>query len=338
MIDLARHIEILLLGSDCVIVPDFGGFMAHHVDARYDEAEGVYLPPQRTLGFNSQLTLNDSLLAQSYIEAYDISYPEALRRIADEVRELRQHLDNTGSYTLAGLGTLSLNEYGKLDFQPCEAGILTPELYGMGTVSIPLLDTAAKGGRGETPATQAGTATESTPLSVAATLRYVAAACIVALVVILIPSPAGEGHSSVLRGMIDTEMISRILPQASVSGQQQVERAMSHSARPAVKRQVKAPAAPATEAPAKEAEAKGAEAPTPYYTVVVCSKVGERSATRYAESLRAEGYAEAEALLRGSNSRVIIGRYATEREAAHKAMEMSREEEFSGCWTLRVRS
>ncbi|MQO83477.1 SPOR domain-containing protein, partial [Prevotella copri] len=33
---LERHIEILLLSNDCVIVPGFGGFMAHHVDARYD--------------------------------------------------------------------------------------------------------------------------------------------------------------------------------------------------------------------------------------------------------------------------------------------------------------
>ena len=27
MIELARHIEILLLENDCVIIPDFGGFI-----------------------------------------------------------------------------------------------------------------------------------------------------------------------------------------------------------------------------------------------------------------------------------------------------------------------
>ena len=30
MIELARHIEILLLENDCVIIPDFGGFIAHY--------------------------------------------------------------------------------------------------------------------------------------------------------------------------------------------------------------------------------------------------------------------------------------------------------------------
>ena len=126
MIELERHIEILLLSNDCVIVPNFGGFMAHHVEARYDDKDGSFLPPQRTLGFNPQLVLNDSLLAQSYIEAYDISYPEAIRRINDEVRELRQHIENKGFYEFNDLGVISINDDGKYEFEPCEAGILTP--------------------------------------------------------------------------------------------------------------------------------------------------------------------------------------------------------------------
>ena len=72
--------------------------MAHHVEARYVEDEQLFLPPLRTLGFNPQLKVNDSLLAQSYIEAYDISYPEALRRIADEVEELKQIMAEQGTY------------------------------------------------------------------------------------------------------------------------------------------------------------------------------------------------------------------------------------------------
>ena len=131
VIELERHIEILLLSNDCVIVPDFGGFMAHHVDAHYDEQEGVFLPPQRTLGFNPQLKINDSLLAQSYVEAYDISYPEAILWIEDEVNELKMHLQTKGIYELNSIGTLEFNENGNYVFTPCEAGILTPNLYGL---------------------------------------------------------------------------------------------------------------------------------------------------------------------------------------------------------------
>ena len=145
MIEIERHIEILLLSNDCVIVPELGGFMAHPVEARYDEVDGMFLPPMRTLGFNPQLRLNDHLLVQSYIEAYDISYPEALRRIEKEVAELKQHLEAEGSYELNGIGILSLNDEGNILFEPCEAGILTPELYGLSTYEmIPLAEAKVK--------------------------------------------------------------------------------------------------------------------------------------------------------------------------------------------------
>ena len=136
MIEIDRHIEILLLSNDCVIVPGLGGFMTHHVEARYDTEDQMFLPPLRTLGFNPQLTMNDSLLIQSYIEAYDISYPEALRRIENEVEELKQHIDAAGYYELNDIGELSLNEDGKYVFTPCEAGILTPELYGLSSFEM----------------------------------------------------------------------------------------------------------------------------------------------------------------------------------------------------------
>ena len=136
VIELERHIEILLLSNDCVIVPGLGGFMAHNISARYEEREHLFLPPLRTLGFNPQLSINDSLLVQSYIEAYDISYPEAMQRIEDEVEELKQHLQNEGSYELNDIGTLALNDDGNYVFTPCEAGILTPALYGLSSVEM----------------------------------------------------------------------------------------------------------------------------------------------------------------------------------------------------------
>ena len=62
MISLARHIELLLLEHDCVIVPGLGGFIANHTEARYTgDEEHLFLPPYRTIGFNQQLQVNDGL-------------------------------------------------------------------------------------------------------------------------------------------------------------------------------------------------------------------------------------------------------------------------------------
>lgn len=139
MIELERHIEVLLLDNDCVIVPDFGGFVAHHVSARYDIEERLFLPPLRTLGFNPQLRINDSLLVQSYVDAYDISYPEALRRIEDEVSEVKRVLSNEGCYNMGSIGMLTVNQEGNYEFEPSEAGVLSPTLYGLSSYSFPLL-------------------------------------------------------------------------------------------------------------------------------------------------------------------------------------------------------
>ena len=54
MIELARHIEILLLENDCVIVPELGGFIAHYQPAYYAESDNIYFPPMRTIGFTPQ--------------------------------------------------------------------------------------------------------------------------------------------------------------------------------------------------------------------------------------------------------------------------------------------
>ena len=49
---------------------------------------------------------------------------------------MKQHLENEGSYELNDIGTLSLNEDGNYEFVPCEAGMLTPELYGLSSFEI----------------------------------------------------------------------------------------------------------------------------------------------------------------------------------------------------------
>ena len=76
MIELAQHIEVLLLENDCVIVPGLGGFVAHYTPAMRVAEENVFLPPTRIIGFNPQLKMNDGLLVQSYMAVYDTDFYE----------------------------------------------------------------------------------------------------------------------------------------------------------------------------------------------------------------------------------------------------------------------
>ena len=81
MISLARHIEILLLEHDCVVIPGFGGFITKAEEAKFLEQEWQMMPPFRTVRFNQALQANDGLLVQSYMNIYDASFPAAQKQM-----------------------------------------------------------------------------------------------------------------------------------------------------------------------------------------------------------------------------------------------------------------
>ena len=136
MIELAKHIEILLLDNECVIVPELGGFITHYQPAHYEESEGLFVPPVRTVGFNSQLTMNDGLLIQSYMQAYHTDFSDAARIISEKVEWLKENLHKEGFAELEGIGTLHYTIYGTYEFRPNENGILSPALYALDSFSI----------------------------------------------------------------------------------------------------------------------------------------------------------------------------------------------------------
>ena len=136
MIELTKHIEILLLENDCVIVPGLGGFIAHHQPAHYEEDEGLFLPPTRTIGFNPQLTMNDGLLTQAYMQTHHTDYSDASRKIAQKVSELKDILYSEGMVEMSGIGTLHYTLYNTYEFHPQVSGALSPTLYGLDAYSM----------------------------------------------------------------------------------------------------------------------------------------------------------------------------------------------------------
>lgn len=136
---IVKHIESLLLNENSVIVPDFGCFMANSLSARFDNIENLFLPPMRTLGFNPRVNINDSLLVQSYIDTYQMSYPDAENEIKREVEEIKAQLFSNGSFDFKGIGLLSFHD-GEYDFTPQASGLLTPSIYAMDALEIETLE------------------------------------------------------------------------------------------------------------------------------------------------------------------------------------------------------
>ena len=355
MINLDRHIEILLLSNDCVIVPGFGGFMAHHIDARKDNSDGSFLPPIRSIGFNPKLTLNDSLLAQSYVEAYDISYPDAVMRIEDEVRELRQRIDSEGKYEFTDIGTISLNGDGNYEFTPCEAGIVSPDLYGLGSFGMKTLAemrAALQATLAETETeadaeTEAPTTSKETTKEVklnsdehkhyarmVALWRNIAVACIAIILFMLIPSPL-VNNSQIAGNHIDTRLLDRVLPKDITTGQDKVSEAVKSEESKKIVEE-KASAKEANNRKDADVDNTSESNLKEGYSIVIASHVTLKNAGEYVNRLHRRGFDDAFVHSNG-HVKVLLGHYYTREEASKALNSINDKQEFAGAWITNVK-
>ena len=354
--ELRRHIEILLLRNDCVIVPNLGGFMAHHVEARYDEEDGVFLPPLRTLGFNPQLKINDSLLAQSYIEAYDISYPEAIQRIEDEVNELTQHLHNEGQYELNNIGILTLNEDGNYVFTPCEAGILTPSLYGLNSFEMSLIKTVAAPQTEEIavakeiemkPEPEVNSVLQQNLVDINENdndvvrikfswIRNAVAVAAILLAVFFVAMPTGK--TELMKSTI-TNLNNRILFGMMTS------KDTNTSAIDFKRKDVQKPAAIKPEAirdsikPSKPAETAKPVTMKPAtrkgYCIVLASYVMQQNAEDFISQLAKRGYEGAEIYVHNNVTRIVYGHYDNQADAYQQLQKIAQEKGLEESWVYK---
>lgn len=354
MIELERHIEILLLSNDCVIVPDFGGFMAHHVDAHYDEEEGCFLPPQRTLGFNPQLKINDSLLAQSYVETYDISYPEAILRIEDEVNELKMHLQTKGIYEMSDIGTLEFNENGNYVFTPCEAGILTPYLYGLCSFDMKPFNMAVSGKETEQEVEQETAQVinmdpfnhheetveteeddeEDVVRIKFSWIRNTVAVAAILLAVFLAAIPTGKTemmtrtisniNNSLLFGMMSKDTNTSKIEIDKADIQKNTNKADTVIELQKIKEEVTTKTKPIE---------KGG------YCIVLASQVSKRNAEIFIEKLKKKGLDSAELYTKNKVQpirRVVFGNYQTQEEAYNALRKIHKDEELKDAWVYKL--
>ena len=364
VLELERHIETLLLCNDCVIVPGLGGFMTNHVSARYDHSDHTFLPPMRTLGFNPKLHLNDSLLALSYIEAYDLSYPDAIHRIEDEVSELKQHIRNNGSYELNGIGELVFNEEGNIEFHPCESGILTPSFYALSSFEMEELipqaklqtqplkerkpatptilpsqvlekniekETSDSPSKDEEDTFEQETEEEIEEEGTAKTvciklslLKHIAVAAIILFGFFIFTTPLG--NSTQQAASIDSGMLKKMMPKETTLGGEEIKKAVVE------KKIAVQPKVAEDEKVTKEEP--NSEIAHDYYTLVLASHVTKANAQSYVTQLAKQGV-EAKVIIQKS-VKVISGEYKSENEAYNQLNSLRDKEAFKEAWVLRI--
>lgn len=127
---IANYINELLYRYDCVIVPDFGGFVTNRVGAKVNNFMHTFYPPTKQISFNSHLKHNDGLLVNYIAKAENISFENALENVATAVSNWQKDLQN-GLVTVASVGSLSLNSERQIVFEPNVNSNFLTESFGL---------------------------------------------------------------------------------------------------------------------------------------------------------------------------------------------------------------
>ena len=127
--EINQYIKELLLLNDCVIIPEFGGFVANYKPATIESNQ--FFPPTKEIAFNSKLISNDGLLINYISETEGTNYFNAKQKLNNFVEETLLNLQQNRNIYFGGLGYLHYDSRENLQFEPQLKQNLLVESYGL---------------------------------------------------------------------------------------------------------------------------------------------------------------------------------------------------------------
>ena len=327
-------------------MPGLGGFVTHYEPPFRDEESGLFYPPTRTIGFNARLKINDGLLVQAYMQAFDTNYPEANRMVEREIERIKELLHSQGAFDFDNLGLLELKADNELLFTPKnQGGIVAPALYGLDAyASAPYVAPVKVVQPAETPqaaATNRDDASESINTGTHYTIRlnkavaHYAAAAILAIVFYLaFPVSIANQTQQHNHGLTTANGALYGFPIQSLLEQ-------APQAQPIRKTSVPSPAAACdTDSvkllPENPTDTNAVKENTPYYTIVLASSIKESNAEIFVGQLKEKGLDRARVFRKNKMVRVIYSNYPTEQQAREALNSFQGTEVFEKAWILQV--
>lgn len=137
--DIATRISELLFNYECVVLPEFGGFITNDKPAQINRITHQFKPPHREILFNVQLTANDGLLAKHISEKESISYKAAKQKIAEFVSWCRDELQSGRQVEFAQIGTLFFDDAQNIVFEQDQHINYNPDSFGLSSLVSPAI-------------------------------------------------------------------------------------------------------------------------------------------------------------------------------------------------------
>ncbi len=127
--EINQYIKELLLLNDCVIIPDFGGFVANYKPATIENNQ--FFPPSKEIAFNNKLNSNDGLLINYISETECIDYFSSKQKLDSFVEETNLNLERNRNVHFEGVGYLHYDSRENLLFEPQLRQNLLVDSYGL---------------------------------------------------------------------------------------------------------------------------------------------------------------------------------------------------------------
>lgn len=137
--NLDKYIGELLFLHDCVIIPDFGGFVTNYAPAKIHPVQHTLSPPSKKIAFNKKLQNNDGLLASFISKEETISYAEANKSIQSQVEIFNTILKDGKKVILKNIGVLYFDVEKNLQFEADTNINYLPDAFGLVAVQSPAI-------------------------------------------------------------------------------------------------------------------------------------------------------------------------------------------------------
>ena len=134
--DISSYISELLFEHDCVIIPNFGGFICNYKPADIHPIQNTISPPGKAVSFNRNLQSNDGLLINHVAKTLGVSFDAAAELVGNWVTSSKHLLKKKEDLFLKKIGKFSNDFEGNLQFAPSEEVNYLKTSFGLRTITV----------------------------------------------------------------------------------------------------------------------------------------------------------------------------------------------------------
>jgi len=126
-----HYISELLFLHDCVILPNFGGFVGNPQSAKLNKTTGMLSPPSKQILFNANLKTNDGLLITHISHQEGITQEVARNEVENYATKITDKLTKSKVLRIDKIGLFTLGREGNIIFLQDNVNNYSLDSFGM---------------------------------------------------------------------------------------------------------------------------------------------------------------------------------------------------------------